>query len=83
MLSIPYPRGILGAEVGDVSDYRPGVVPGKVRLYLYVAEEVATALRIEAAVTRESQSEIAEAAIRRELERRRAEREARGHAPAR
>lgn len=62
-----------------MGDYRPGVVPGKVRLYLYVAEDVARDLRVEAAITRKSQSEIAEVAIRRELERRRAEREQSGH----
>lgn len=66
-----------------MGEYRPGVVQGKVRLYLYVDEAVATALRVEAAVTRESQSEIAESAIRRELERRKAERERAGSPMAR
>ena len=60
--------------------YRPGYVPGKTKVMFYLAEGVARELRVEAALTRESQSEIAEQAIRRELERRRAEREGRSHA---
>lgn len=62
--------------------YRPGYVPGKEKVMFYLAEDVAKALRIEAALTRESQSAIAEAAIRRELERRRAAREGKGAAPS-
>ena len=64
----------------SMAGYQPGRVPGKTRVMLYLADEVARQLRIEAAITRESQSEIAEQAIRRELERRRAEREGRSHA---
>lgn len=55
--------------------WRGGYVPGKERVNLYIAEEVARALRIEAAITRQSQSQIVEEALRRELERRQRERE--------
>ena len=51
----------------------------KVKVMVYLPEPLARALRIEAALTRESQSAIVEQAVRRELERRVQQRG--GHGP--
>ena len=78
MASQQRPMYTMSREVPAVGEYRPGVVPGKIRVALYLDEELERELRLEAALSRESRSAIAEAAIRRELRRRRAEREKAG-----
>ena len=57
-----------------------GQVPGKTKVTVYIPDELAEALRIEAVLSRQRVSGLVEEAIRRELEHRRAEREGRSHA---
>lgn len=61
---------------------RPGEVPGKTKVTVYIPDDLAEELRVDAARRRERVSAVVETAIRRELERRRAERERGGRAPA-
>jgi len=50
-----------------MTTYRPGYVPGKVKMSVYVSPEVHRALRMRAAETGESMGNIVERAIRRAL----------------
>jgi len=50
-----------------MSEYRPGYIPGKRKMTVYVDPEVHRALRVRAAETGESMGNIVERAIRRAL----------------
>jgi len=50
-----------------MSEYRPGYIPGKRKMTVYVDPDVHRALKVRAAETGESMGDIVERALRREL----------------
>ncbi|MBE3584457.1 MAG: CopG family transcriptional regulator [Limnochordaceae bacterium] len=50
-----------------MTEYRPGYVPGKSQVKLYLPEALARALRVRAAEEGITMSELVERALRREL----------------